>query len=498
LKQQDSAVDIEEFKNIFNRFDQKLFKKNGDVRATLGELGIDTKDIDSLKKLKAIIEEIKELEGVASKTKEVFGEKISYLSNFERFSSEDLNNLKELLNEYKNLKNPLFGYFLKGKQVAALDLKFRNLFPAAKIENPRDNLNELTVMIEIVSYIEKLSKEYLTDTKSDCIGVIHFILQDEEHINAIQEVMNLQDDVEYLEESIKKYPNTFKKLGIKLSELNTFSNNKLTGLSDLEFNRLVRYLSLKQKLEKEFNSIPEFNYYRAKKDLEELVTTQMTHIMDGRLVNFYDQNRSDAKTLRDIIRKKQRFPKNEFLKLKEAFPCILAGIRDYAEYIPLEPEIFDLVIIDEASQVSIAQAFPALLRAKKVLILGDRKQFSNVKSAQARTATNREYLNNLERTFQENVANDPAKLTRLAKFNIKTSILEFFEFISNYHTQLLKHFRGYKETISYSNKYFYQNNLQVMKIRGKPVDDVLKFSFIKHDGKVQTPICQRRNSLLVN
>ena len=38
--------------------------------------------------------------------------------------------------------------------------------------------------------------------------------------------------------------------------------------------------------------------------------------------------------------------------------------KDYAEYIPLEPEIFDLVIIDEASQVSIAQAFPALLRAK--------------------------------------------------------------------------------------------------------------------------------------
>lgn len=485
LKQQDSAVDIEEFKDIFSRFNQKLFKKNSDVQATLGELGIDTKDIDSLKKLRAITEELKELEGVASKTKEVFGEKISYLSNFERFSSEDFSNLKELLNEYEDLKNPLFGYFLKGKQVAALDLKFRKLLPEAKVENPRDNLNELALAIEVVSYIEKLCKEYSTDTKSDCIRAIHFILQDEEHINAIQEVINLQEDVEYLEESVKKYPNTFKKLGIKLSELNTFSNNKLTELSDLEFNRLVRYLSLKQKLEKGFNSIPEFNYNRTKKDLEELVTTQMTHIMDGRLVNFYDQNRSDAKTLRDIIRKKQRFPKDEFLKLKEAFPCILAGIRDYAEYIPLEPEIFDLVIIDEASQVSIAQAFPALLRAKKVLILGDRKQFSNVKSAQARTATNREYLNDLERTFQENVANDPAKLARLTKFNIKTSILEFFEFISNYHTQLLKHFRGYKETISYSNKYFYQNNLQVMKIRGKTADDVLKFSFIDHDGRVE-------------
>ncbi|HID26980.1 MAG TPA: hypothetical protein EYP22_03995, partial [Methanosarcinales archaeon] len=129
--------------------------------------------------------------------------------------------------------------------------------------------------------------------------------------------------------------------------------------------------------------------------------------------------------------------------------------------------------------------FPALLRAKKVLILGDRKQFSNVKSAQARTDTNREYLNNLENTFRSTVSTDSAKLTRLTKFNIKTSILEFFEFISNYHAQLLKHFRGYKENISYSNKYFYQNNLQVMKIRAKPINEVLKFSFVKHDGKVE-------------
>jgi superfamily I DNA and/or RNA helicase len=101
-------------------------------------------------------------------------------------------------------------------------------------------------------------------------------------------------------------------------------------------------------------------------------------------MDFYGNNRATAKTLRDIIRTKRRFPREEFGKLRKAFPCMLAGIRDYAEYIPLEADVFDLLIIDEASQVSVAQAFPALLRSKKVLILGDRKQFSNVKAAQAR------------------------------------------------------------------------------------------------------------------
>ena len=50
------------------------------------------------------------------------------------------------------------------------------------------------------------------------------------------------------------------------------------------------------------------------------------YLLDGRLIEFYENNRATAKSLRDIIRQK-RFPRDEFLKLKEAFPCILAGIR---------------------------------------------------------------------------------------------------------------------------------------------------------------------------
>ena len=127
--------------------------------------------------------------------------------------------------------------------------------------------------------------------------------------------------------------------------------------------------------------------------------------------------------------------------------------------------------------------FPALLRAKKILILGDKKQFSNVKTAQARGDENKKYLSQLRDSFVKNISKDEVKLVKLDKFNIKTSILEFFEFISNYNTQLLKHFRGYKEIISYSNKYFYQNSLQVMKIRGRDINEVIRFEIIKHDGK---------------
>ncbi len=483
LIQNDSSVDIEELRNTFNTLTQKLLSKDSDLLASLTKLGIDSRDIDTLEKLNAFTEHLRQLTDIANKLREVYGEKTALLGMFSSLTSEESNSLTLLLDEYQKIKSPLLGFLFKGKQVAALDLKFKKAFPDIDTDTPHEKLREFEAMVDILSYANELINDLKPSIKIDCVKAVHFILQDEDKNTIQQEMTSLQEDINFVKESSKKYPKNFDKLGIRLTDLKTLTENNLTRLGDLDFNSLVRYVTLKQKLEKEFQRIPELNYSQAKKDIEELVTTQMTYIMDGRLVNFYDQSRSDAKTLRDIIRKKQRFPKDEFLKLKEAFPCILAGIRDYAEYIPLEPEIFDLVVIDEASQVSIAQAFPALLRAKKVLILGDKRQFSNVKSAQVRTATNREYLNDLERVFKDSVSTDQAKLSRLSKFNIKTSILEFFEFISNYHTQLLKHFRGYKETISYSNRYFYQNNLQVMKIRGKNIDDVLKFSFIKHDGK---------------
>ena len=154
----------------------------------------------------------------------------------------------------------------------------------------------------------------------------------------------------------------------------------------------------------------------------------MAHILsskiDKRVVDFSEQSKSTMMTLKGIIRKKAKFPKDEFNTLK-AFPCIISGIRDYADYIPLQKNIFDVVIIDEASQVSIAQALPALFRGEKVIIFGDEKQFTNVKSNQARNAINQTYTTRIGKYYKTNVDNNPSHL-EIEEFYVKKSILEFF------------------------------------------------------------------------
>jgi very-short-patch-repair endonuclease len=62
-------------------------------------------------------------------------------------------------------------------------------------------------------------------------------------------------------------------------------------------------------------------------------------------------------------------------RAKNALPCWIMPHYRVSESLPAELGLFDLVIVDEASQSTVA-ALPALLRAKQVLIVGDDRQVS--------------------------------------------------------------------------------------------------------------------------
>jgi superfamily I DNA and/or RNA helicase len=409
---------------------------------------------------------------------------------FGTFSKSQLPFLGNIIREYDACRGGFFGPLFKGRRIQENDRSAQTLLSLTSAERPykllpdlRDGLNTFTAMATLIGDDGGVGGS----NSFDVFSAVHQFLIHPECRPFLDTLVAVRDECEYLRKNVlPRYPKSMQIAGISGDSVLSLVDNWIAKMGQVECDGLIRHLSLHQKLHKAFSEIPLVNYGQQQSSIEDLVTVQMTHLLDGRVIEFYEYNRSTAKTLRAIIRSKRRFPRDEFGKLRKAFPCILAGIRDYAEYIPLETEIFDLLIIDEASQVSVAQAFPALLRSKKVLILGDRKQFSNVKAAQARSDTNREYVNQLREVFVHNVSDEQAKLVRLEKFNIKASILDFFELITNYQVQLSKYFRGYKEIISFSNHEFYKDSLQVMKIRGKPVDEVLKFTYLPHDGKLES------------
>lgn len=362
-------------------------------------------------------------------------------------------------------------------------------------------LQKIDLAIEVVKQLHELSKYQTQIAYLNTLGIKidlekltsqnldSLILELEEVMSDYLQILELTDDFEFIKGFSKKYSQLSERIGLPQSftYLNDFSST-IEKYSLKQITAYLQYKKIERKLEDQFSMSENDLYTHGAATIERLVTAQMTHFLDKRIIEYTSGFAGDVNTLKNILKKKQKFPKELFKNLKKAFPCILAGIRDYAEYIPLEKDLFDLIIIDEASQVSVAQSLPALIRGKQIVVLGDDKQFSNVKANNASKVTNQELKQKVQEAFlleQGQKAADYGWLTKVKEnFDIKNSILKFVRFIRNYQCQLKKHFRCYPEIISYSDKYFYGNSLQCMKVRGVPIEEVIKFEVIEHDGKI--------------
>ena len=68
----------------------------------------------------------------------------------------------------------------------------------------------------------------------------------------------------------------------------------------------------------------------------------------------------------------------DFMPILEAMPCICITSYEISNLIPLQKELFDIVIVDESSEMDIASFIPCAYRAKKACIVGDNKQLKSL------------------------------------------------------------------------------------------------------------------------
>ena len=66
--------------------------------------------------------------------------------------------------------------------------------------------------------------------------------------------------------------------------------------------------------------------------------------------------------------------KINFDSLLDIFPIVMGEMKSLHPYLPFKEESIDLLILDEASQVNLAEIFPILFRAKRFCIVGDHNQ----------------------------------------------------------------------------------------------------------------------------
>lgn len=170
-------------------------------------------------------------------------------------------------------------------------------------------------------------------------------------------------------------------------------------------------------------------------------------------------------------RKQNDLLENEdFKPLLDAFPCWCTTTYAISNSIPLKPGMFDVAIIDEASQCDTASCFPVLFRAKKAVIVGDDKQLP--------------HLSFLEKAKEQSFLNQygiPNKYQLIWKYR-ENSMFDVADYYSMNSIMLDEHFRSLPPIIDFSNKEFYGGNIRIMR-KDKVGDKVLELVETP-DGKV--------------
>ena len=140
--------------------------------------------------------------------------------------------------------------------------------------------------------------------------------------------------------------------------------------------------------------------------------------------------------------------------LLQAFPIWCCTNRSLNEILPCETGLFDLVIIDEASQCDPATAAAALLRGKRAVVVGDPAQLTHVSFLSAARE-------------QAAVVKHGLSSATHQRFRYRRSIFDIAaDGVEQPHFFLLnEHFRSDPRIIAFSNREFYEDGLRVMTAR---------------------------------
>lgn len=146
--------------------------------------------------------------------------------------------------------------------------------------------------------------------------------------------------------------------------------------------------------------------------------------------------------------------RNAAAQANPAVPCWIMPHYRVSESLPAQLGCFDLVIVDEASQSDLA-ALPALLRAQKVLIVGDDKQVSpeavGLEEERIRSLMSR-FLGSQVLTYRPQMSPDRSMYDLFKVVFAKSAVM------------LKEHFRCVASIIEYSKREFYNHELRPLRL----------------------------------
>jgi len=153
----------------------------------------------------------------------------------------------------------------------------------------------------------------------------------------------------------------------------------------------------------------------------------------------------------------RRLGRKIFRRYYELFPKITSILSCWAVTslsargrIPFDPNFFDLLVVDEASQCDIASALPLLYRARRVVVIGDPMQLRHISTLSKQEDGQLLTKHGLVESYA-----GWAYSTR-SLFDLAGSLCQSGDIVA-----LRDHHRSHADIIEFSNKMFYEGRLRV-------------------------------------
>ena len=189
-----------------------------------------------------------------------------------------------------------------------------------------------------------------------------------------------------------------------------------------------------------------------KKKQSELSKKIAANSFNNDYIDNYDTNRSNKEYLYQISKQGHSWSIRKFIKeyqdlIMDLYPCWLLSPENVSTILPLTKDMFDIVLIDEASQVFIENTLPTIYRGKHVVVAGDSKQLRP-------SATFMKRYMGFDADNEDLDPSTEATLEVESLLDLATSRLPS--------THLNYHYRSKSsELIDFSNSYFYEDKLEI-------------------------------------
>lgn len=229
----------------------------------------------------------------------------------------------------------------------------------------------------------------------------------------------------------------FTEVQIKTNELNIDANSIRKGIKNLQTDilKLQKQITKLKYKTNVFEKVSDITYQREIEKFNGMLTNVNSKLIE--------------KKMNDI----------DFKKITDVIPFWTAEIRHLGNLFPLIPDLFDLVIVDEASQVNLAEILPAFYRGKKLCIVGDHQQLS-LKAA----GLNFSLGKNFDELTWEKYNRELMRYQTATKKKLtvtQSSILDFIKSddynVMPTEVMLDEHFRSLPKLAKYTSKQFYKD-----------------------------------------